>query len=297
MVTCSNSGYLGTNSKSTGTATVNGTESKWVISNELCIGQSGSGTLTVDDGGEVTAGTLWASLGDLHGNGTITATKGAVLDADLRFDAAHGTQQTLLFGTGGTLKVNVAAGDLGVGYKGNGSLNVAEGIAIASSNGYIGYYSGAMASASVSGAGSKWTNSGDYYVGRSGNGTLAIESRRGHQLSGYLGYNSGSTGTATITGTGSQWTTMDRLYVGNSGSGMLTIEASAQVINYSGYLGYDSDSMGTATITGTGSKWNNSVSLYVGNSGSGTLTIETGAEVNNSLATWVTIPAPRAWSL
>jgi T5SS/PEP-CTERM-associated repeat protein len=104
--------YLGYSSGSTGTATVTGTGSKWTNSGSLYVGKSGTGSLTVDDGGVVTTGTLYASLTNLYGNGTITATNGAVLDADLRFDAAHPSQATLVFGSGGTLTVTAGGGVL-----------------------------------------------------------------------------------------------------------------------------------------------------------------------------------------
>ena len=66
--------------------------SKWTNSENLYVGYDGSGTLTVNDGGTVVVGkTLYASLDDLLGNGTISA-NGGVLDADLVFDAAHGSQ-------------------------------------------------------------------------------------------------------------------------------------------------------------------------------------------------------------
>ena len=61
----------------------------------------------------MTVGTLYASLEDLRGDGTIEATEGAVLDADLRFDASHETQTVLSFGSGGTLTVTPAGGGLG----------------------------------------------------------------------------------------------------------------------------------------------------------------------------------------
>ena len=101
---------LGFNSGSTGAATISGIGSTWNNSSELYVGWYGSGTLTAADGGQVTAGTLWASLDDLHGDGTITATQGAVLDADLQFDATHGTQAVTSFGSGGTLTVTAAGG-------------------------------------------------------------------------------------------------------------------------------------------------------------------------------------------
>ena len=54
-------------------------------------------------------------------------TKGAVLTMqgeDLLFDAAHGNQTSIPFGSGGTLKVIAAGGELGIS---NGSLTVTEG--------------------------------------------------------------------------------------------------------------------------------------------------------------------------
>ena len=58
----------------------------------------------------------------------------------------------------------------GAGYNGTGTLRVADGIAVASSFGYLGYYSGSAGTATITGAGSKWTNSSDLYVGFSGGG-------------------------------------------------------------------------------------------------------------------------------
>ena len=91
--------------------------------------------------------------------GRLQVTRGVVLDADLRFDATHGTQQTLAFGSGGKLTFNIAGGPLGVGYQQNGTLTVAEGVNVTSSDGLLGYYSGSTGTATVTGAGSKWTNS------------------------------------------------------------------------------------------------------------------------------------------
>src|SRR5205823_2772318 len=97
------------------TATVSGSGSVWANSSDLNLH---TGTLTVSDGGLVTAATLYASLADLHGNGTISV-NGVVLDNDVTFDSAHGTAQTIAFGAGGTLSVNLNGnGALGAGYRG-----------------------------------------------------------------------------------------------------------------------------------------------------------------------------------
>jgi T5SS/PEP-CTERM-associated repeat protein len=268
----SENGYVGCNAGSAGTVTVSGANSKWTNTGPLAIG---SGSLTVDDGAQVTAQTFYALLSSLHGNGRITATAGAILDADLVFNASGGTQCTVPFGSGGTLVVNAAGGDLGVR---TGSLTVADGVTIEAANGYLGYQPGSIAIATVTGPGSTWTNSGVLFVGNSGTGTLAVNA--GAQVSnssGYLGYNAGSSGAATVTG--STWTNSSDLFVGNSGVGTLTIAAGGQVSNANGYVGYNAGSSGAVTVSGANSKWMNTGTLYVGYKGSGSLTLADGAEV------------------
>jgi T5SS/PEP-CTERM-associated repeat protein len=265
-------GYLGYYSGRTGTATVTGTGSKWTNSGDLHVGYNGSGALTVTDGGVVTARTLYALLSDLKGNGVITA-KGAVLDIDFVFDATHGLQLNIPFGLGGKIDMIFdGTGALGAGYKGTGSLRVAEGITVASAGGYLGYRSGATGMATITGAGSKWTNSGSLYVGYYGSGELSIEA--GGQVSNFTGY---LTGAVIVTGAGSKWTNNGSLNIGNLGSGVLAIAAGGQVSSTNGFLGYGSQS--TATVTGAGSKWTNSSNLYVG---FGTLTIEAGGQASNT---------------
>jgi fibronectin-binding autotransporter adhesin len=274
----SGAGYLGISIGSTGTATITGVGSKWTSNSSLFVGQSGSGALTVEDGGHVATDTLYASLGDLHGNGTVETTTGAVLDADLQFNAAHPAQTVLGFGAGGMLTVTAANGILGAGYKGLGSLTIADGVTVSSFTGCLGYNSGSTGMATITGAGSMWTNSSAIRVGGSGHGTLRVEA--GGQVgsdSGYLGDDAGSMGTATITGPASKWTNSGQLFVGLFGSGALRVEAGGQVSNTFGYLGYGLKGM--ATVTGVGSAWTNSSTLFVGHSGSSALRVEAGGQV------------------
>ena len=244
--------YLGCNSGSTGTATVTGAGSTWNNSGDLCVGYSGSGTLTVADGGTVTAQTLYASLSNLLGNGTITA-KGAVLDADIVFDAIHGPQPAVAFGTGGTLNLSPdGSGTLGAGYQSAGTLRIADGVAVTSYVGYLGYNSGSIGTAVVTGAGSTWINNRDLYIGRVGSGTLNIEA--GGQVSnstGYLSSGSGSSGTATVTGAGSTWNNSGDLYVGYVGSGTLTI-ADGGVVTAGTLFASLSNLLGNGTVTTKG---------------------------------------------
>ncbi|WP_425397359.1 hypothetical protein [Aeoliella sp.] len=279
----SSSSNLGYDAGSSGTAMVTGEGSEWNTSTQLYVGRFGSGSLTVESGGKVTAGTLYASLDDLHGDGTITATQGAVVDADLEFDAAHGTQAVTSFGSGGTLSVTVDAGNLGVGYKGQGSLTVSDGIVLSGRYGYLGDRPGSVGEATITG-GSQWNSSEDLSIGIQGMGTLRVEA--GGQVGnweGSIGVHSGSTGSATITGADSLWTNGGDLSVGREGSGLLRVEAGGQVSNSKvGYIGYALGSAGEVTVTGPGSQWNNGSHLYVGFEGSGTLTVEDGGQVTAS---------------
>ena len=256
------SGYY---SGSTGTATVTGAGSTWTNSGGLYVGQSGNGTLTVTNGGAVTAETLYASSSSLLGNGTIT-TKNAVMDAVSRFDATHGLQQTMAFGTGGSLNLNVdGTGDFGAGYKGVGTLRIADGVAVACSTGYLGYYSGSTGTATVTGIGSKWTISGALNIGNpDSSGTLNIEASGNVSSSfAYLGYNSGSTGRQRLPVRARHGPIAAGSTSGVTEGASLTIEAGGQVSSTNGYVAYITGG-GTATVTGANSQWTNSGTLYVG---------------------------------
>ena len=114
--------------------------------------------------------------------------------------------------------------------------------------GYIAYKSGSTGTATVSGTGSKWTNSGNLFVGYSGTGTLNIAGggavSNSNNPSGYIGYNSGSAGTVTVDGSGSTWTNGWCLYVGCSGSGTLNITNGGTVNSPFGGIGEWSGSNG-----------------------------------------------------
>jgi T5SS/PEP-CTERM-associated repeat protein len=183
---------------------------------------------------------------------------------------------------------------LTIGVTGVGSLFI-NGGDLASDFGYLGFNSGSTGTATVSAAGSTWTNSRDIDVGRSGTGELTIEA--GGSVSnrfGDIGFFSGSQGTATVTGDGSNWINNGYLAVGNAGTGELTIEAGGSVSNLYGYLGFNSGSTGTATVTGAGSTWTNDA-MYVGGNGvfaggTGTLNVQDGGRVDvaNTLGVWST---------
>ena len=319
-------GYLGHYTGSTGTATVDGSGSKWTNSGDLTVvGRYGTGTLNILNGGEVSSfggylgyytgstgtatvdgiGSLWNNTWSLHvggsssapgGTGSVTVKNGGEVSNTTGYIGYYtGSSGTATVDGIGSKWTN--SEDLYVGRSGTGTLNILNGGEVSNTNGTLGDSSGASATATVDGIGSKWTNSGTLYVGRTGTGTGTLNILNGGQVSNnycYLGYYSSSGGTATVDGIGSKWTNSRTLYVGYSVTGTLNIRNGGQVSSATGYLGYYSSSGGgTVTVDGIGSLWNNTGSLYVGGAssaagGTGSVTVTNGGQltVGGTLKTW-----------
>jgi T5SS/PEP-CTERM-associated repeat protein len=274
------SAYLGYNSGARGEAVVSGLDSTLKTA-ELFVGYDGQGSLTVAEGGVVNAQTIYAAIEDLHGDGVVNTT-GTVLDADLVFDRAHGLQQTFAFGTGGKLNIDCRdKTELGAGFKGKGSLTIADGVAIDSGyNGYLGFIAGSEGTATVTGKGSQWNNY-EMYVGRNGKGNLNIEAGGAINTSMiYVGYDADSTGSITVSGDGSTLNMDSVLYLGDNGKGMLKIEAGGRVDCDAGFLAMNPGSTGNAIVAGTGSQWNCQHGIIVGELGDASLAVSDGGKVS-----------------
>jgi len=93
---------------------------------------------------------------------------------------------------------------------------------VVSGKGCIGFNSGSIGEATVTGAGSQWSNSGNLLVGYEGDGVLNVEAGGMVSLSrdgSILGASPGSTGLATIIGANSTWSNRKGLYIGGNNSG------------------------------------------------------------------------------
>ncbi len=177
-----------------------------------------------------------------------------------------------------------------MGNNGSGTLNIEDGGTVNNDIGRLGHGAGSTGTATVTGAGSTWTNSSTLNVGNAGSGTLTIENGGAvSNVAGFLGNVAGSSGTATVTGAGSTWTSSSDLYVGQSGSGTLTIENGGTVNNSTSVIGNSAGTTGSVTVTGTDSTWTNSSNMFLGQAGSGTLTIENGGTVTNTNAVMGTL--------
>ena len=144
-------------------------------------------------------------------------------------------------------------------------LAVQNGGTLTDFGGFVGDLPGSRGTATVSGAGSTWTNTDTIVVGGLGTGTLIIQNGGAVNSGGggSVGLSVGSTGTVTVTGPGSIWNNSPGggLNIGSFGTGTLTIANGGTVINNTAFtanIGNGAGSQGTVTVTGAGSTWSNS---------------------------------------
>jgi T5SS/PEP-CTERM-associated repeat protein len=287
-----------------------GSDSTWA-SRIVSVGDSGTGTLTIEAGGNVSS-LVSASIGvEMGSTGTATVTgENSTWNIGFLSVGSSGTG-ILMIQAGGKVSTSAAAviglspgssgtvtvagsgstwtssGAVRVGLFGMGTLTI-ESAARVSNMGMtaslIGESGGSNGSVTVTGAGSKWTSSSELHVGESGIGELDILSGGAVSNSnGFLGVMAGSTGTATVSGSGSTWTNNGSLSVGSSGMGSLRIDAGGRVSNSNGIIGAGNNSTGAVTVAGSGSTWTSSGHVRVGGLGMGTLTIEAGGNVSNEV--------------
>lgn len=263
----SHTSTVGNNGGSQGTVTITGSSSKWSTS-VLHVGNSGTGTVTVEQGGTLDAGNTILGV-NAGSSGIVTVT-----------------------GEGSNWNGNSSGGDLYIGYSGAGTLTIEDNAAVSTQGSIIGYNKGSSGTVTVTGDGSTsadpsslWTTGG-LVVGSSGKGDLAIQNGGQVWSSGNssIGSEKGSSGTATVTGGGSVWwLPQGGLVVGGKGEGSLTVEDGGSVVTDEGdsYLGSDDGSAGTVTVTGAGSKWDAAGhGIGVGFNGQGTLNVEDGGSVS-----------------
>ncbi len=314
-ITCRSAdlGYFAVSSSSTATAVVDGPSSIWRCERELKIGDRSVGNLTISNGGlvEVSEGTfvgqnggygvinfnggtlsthdLWAGANQLVGSGTVN-THGIVTDAHLVFDRAHGLQHQQILGNPAEqyIAVNLdvdGTGVLGAGYNGAGSLSIADGLHVSSSDGYLGFLGDATGTATIAGASSAWDCDDKLYVGYGGDGTLTLTDG-GVATAGSVtvGHSHGYSGTVTIDGAGSLLTSSYLITVAEYGHGTLDIVNGGTVQSNNAYIAQQSGSTATITVAGPGSTWNDSGTVFLSTYGRAELRILDGGAVNCTLA-------------
>jgi T5SS/PEP-CTERM-associated repeat protein len=306
---------LGYQTSSSGTATVTGAGSTWSHTDSnstLIVGDYGTGTLNIANGGQVDSvfnflglnanstgtanidgsGSTWSNNGAVYvggyGTGTLNITGGGQLVSLNSGGISAGSDIAVEAGSTGTVTVTGAGSKFSafimtVGDSGNGTLNVLNGGQASVGPTTIANAAGSRGTLNIDGSGSKYTATADD-VGENGTGTLNITN--GGQLTSIgtnsIGRNSTGVGWASVDGSGSSWVNSADLVIGNLGSGILNITGSAFVSDTTGVIGSGSSSNGAVTVDGVGSHWTNSSTLSVGGGGVGTLTILNGGQVSDT---------------
>lgn len=289
--TASNTGTLriGNSAGSTGIATITGTNSNLTSSGTLYVGNEGTGTLNIQNGGAVSSAvTIRIGEAVTTGIGTVTVN--------------------------GTNSILTSSGIMYVGNAGTGTLNVQNGAkARSTANSVsIGHAATGSGTVTVDGVGSELTAAVTLNVGNLGTGTLTVQNGGTATAvdSIYIGTLAGANSTTTITGAGSKLQSAGVLFLGHNGTGILNIENGGKIevsqmrlgsaangdgtLNITnggilntigrGYLGYVGNTNTTANISGAGSQWNlGAANLYISEAAitTASVTISNGGQVNN----------------
>ncbi len=249
----SRDGVLGYDAGVTGEATVSGSGSSWINSNQLVVGLSGNGVLNIS-GISKTAGPTVNSLSQVIGS-------------------ASGSSG-MVYVAGGAL---ISSQDLTVGQSGSGMVHVQSG-GISNTNTYLG--SAPEGKGTVSLVTSTLTSSGDLYVGDAGEGHLDMHASGVTNVNAYVGKQAGATGSVFVADS-TTWNNSGTLYVGDAGIGSVSMFGS-HVIDAGAVIGQQATSSGSSVYLEQ-SVWTNNGPLTVGFFGDAELDIEDGSTVTSTV--------------
>ena len=183
---------------------------------------------------------------------------------------------------------SAAVGTLFLGLSSAADLTILDGLASDSVS--LGWNSGSIGTANVSGPGNVWTNTGAIYVGNGGGGVINILDATAIST-GEMNIASGTTSTGTVNlQDGSSLTTTGYLYVGfggdmvSGGKGYLNVLSGSDVFSANTILANGTLTTGEALVSGVGSTWVNTGGMLVGGGGVGTLDILNGGYVESGTA-------------
>jgi T5SS/PEP-CTERM-associated repeat protein len=226
-------------------AIVSGSSSSWTVIGPLEIAHRGFGRVSIVDGGSL----------------SVTATQTTI---------ALGPQSTGKLTVSG-VGSQMTSSNLRIGDYGAGEFEVLGGATADTGSDELGYRAEGVGTATVDGAGSTWTNLGNLFVGRNGQGTVNVTGG-GHLVTGFntfIGFEPGSKGTVNVVGPGSRLTSTVLRVGGNYGSSALNISGGAKVTSMQGYIAHSGPATGMVTIDGVGSSWTMSGGLTIGDFGAG----------------------------
>lgn len=238
-------GALGyTNQSSRNTATVTGSGSTWINTNNLFVGYvASSNTLVIADGG-------------------------AVYDQEGRIGQFAVSSNNTVVVTGGGLWSHTANTLVGYGGPGN-QLIITNGGMVTGGVGAIGYTNSSVLNvATVTGTGSTWENSGFVYVGflSSSNALVIADGGVVNDIEADIGTKgTSSNNLAIVAGSGTLWSNSVNTIVGFAGDlNRLVVSNNAVVWDQVGIVGYTNSSAGNIAVVADGGVWSNTVNFQIG---------------------------------
>ncbi|MFS9380609.1 autotransporter outer membrane beta-barrel domain-containing protein [Citrobacter sp. ANG330] len=305
MLTITNGGVVNSTAGSTigllagskGVVDVSG-GSQWNLSGQkLIVGSAGTGTLNISGGSSVITGNSGTSVGagskaTIEGTGSSLSygNGGLLIDGDLAI-----TDGGQVIGLNNLSPTNVSSGGTlmvdGIDSKlTSGNFNVAAGGLMAVTNG------GNVAShgnsgdtingtVTVDGAGSVWTDSGNFFMGNVTGTTSTIAITNGGVVNltagGQMRANDATSRTLiTIDGTGSRLITGGTFYMeGKNPADPTAIQVTngGALSTYTINIGRLATDIASVTVEGNGSTWTTTSTTNIGLQGSGTVTLTDGA--------------------
>jgi T5SS/PEP-CTERM-associated repeat protein/autotransporter-associated beta strand protein len=259
---------IGDQAGATGTVTVDGKGSTWTNTNPyglpLLLGNSGSGTLNVQNGGTVSnndannrgifLGVMLAQSDGSTGNlniksgGTLFSSTGIVGQGS----GATGTVTVDGAGSAWTM-----TGSLTVDNGGTGSVTITHGGLVTNQAAILAASNNDLGTVTVDGAGAaasatKWTNNDDVIVGQSGPGVLNIKNGGQVDVNSKLsqvtlGQNTGSSGTLNIGSGGTSGILNAGLVTGGAGTAILNFNHTDSAYNFTPVIA------GSTSVNQTGS--------------------------------------------
>jgi T5SS/PEP-CTERM-associated repeat protein len=254
-----------------------------------------SGTVTLDG-----AGTAWiipdfpSTFGVVHvglaGTGALAISNGALLANRESWVGQDSGSAGSVVVTGIGSRWNLTD-QLTIGHAGIGSLTVGAGAQVSNVGAVVGASAGSLGTVIFDCPGSKWNNPGYLHIGSIGRGTVTVSGAALVHADGEILVNrfAAGNGTLVVTGSASTVVTGGELRIADEGIGQLRIENGGDVFSLRGYLARNAPSAdATAVVTGAGSTWTISEWLYVGGAGVGRLTVANGGVVSAPSGVFVT---------
>jgi T5SS/PEP-CTERM-associated repeat protein len=240
---------------------------------QLAVGSAGEGSMLISQGGTVLGGTPYAADEAITIGGSAGATGGlTVTDAGSEL---------------------LATGQLSVGLGGAGSLLIENQGTVVSGNNTVdkseGFDAGQLAGSSgevtVTGSGSKLSNTGRFVVGDAGAGSLSTVVTTPGTVTSLAGATianaaSASGSSASVTGTGSNWQITGALQVGAAGAGALDISDGGRVSATTLDAAIQAGSAADISVSGTHSALNLTGGLTLGDGATADMSILAAATVS-----------------